>query len=341
VKVEKSIRDHYVALEDVYRLISSDVDDLLKEACEKNGWIYNSRIKESQSYALKLATGREIDDFLGCSIVVPTLGEVPEVVDLVESCLVVVDKKPKETIRHRPTEFQFDSLRLYCQLKGSVNPAPKHDLKFEIQVKTLLEQAWSQATHDFSYKGSDISWAKERIAAQLKAMLDNVELSISQITMLSSSPNLDRKHQDYESRATLLAYLRDELGGNSGVILPADLRRLTDIVHGLLKFMNAGLDDLRQWVVDETALGRGTQVTDLSAYSMILQSAMNQNPAGFVAGLNETKNRQRIFVTDEVTVPAAIDLGKNPKIVRIPQPVRETLQKASVKKGFGEDTHLA
>ena len=328
MKIEKSIRDHYVALEDVYKLVSSDVAGLLKETCDNNGWIYTSRIKEQQSFALKLATGREIDDFLGCSIVVPTLHEAPAALALVESCLAIIEKKPKETISHRPTEFQFDSLRLYCKLKDSVNPAQKHDFKFEVQIKTLLEQAWSKATHDFSYKSGDISWAKERIAAQLKAMLDNVELSISQIGLLAASPNLDRKHRDYESRATLLAYLRDELGGASGVILPTDLRRLTDIVHGLLKFMNANLEDLRQWIVDETALGRGTQVTDLSAYSIILQSAMNQNPTSFVAGLNEPRTRQKVFVTDEVTVPASINLAKNPKVVRIPQASRVTVDAA-------------
>lgn len=327
MKIEKSIRDHYTALEDIYQIVLLDVEELVGEACKKNGWIYSSRVKGSQSYALKLATGREIDDFLGCSIVVPTLAEVPAAVALVESCLAIVDKKPKETISHRPTEFQFDSVRLYCTLKDSVNPTPKHGLKFEIQVKTLLEQAWSQATHDFSYKGSDISWAKERIAAQLKAMLDNVELSISQISMLSSSPNLDKKHRDYEIRTELLAYIRDELGA-SGVILPTDLRRLTDIVHGLLKFMKVGLDDLRRWIADETALDRGTRVTDLSAYSMILQSALNQNPTKFLASLNDPKIKQKVFVTDEVVIPAGVDLSKNPKIVRIPLVERETLNAA-------------
>ena len=176
-------------------------------------------------------------------------------------------------------------------------------------MKTLLEQAWSRATHDFSYKAGDISWAKERIAAQLKAMLDNVELSISEIGSLASSPNLGRRNRDYEDRATLLAYLRDELGGVSGVILPSDMRRLTDIVYGLLKFMSANLDDLRKWICDETVACRGAQVTDLSAYSIILQSAINQNPAGFVAALGDTRARRKVFLTDEVVVPSGIDVG--------------------------------
>lgn len=317
MKVEKSIRDHYILLRDTYELIAGDVDGLLKEACEKNGWSYTSRIKEVQSYALKLATGREVDDFFGCSIVVSTLADVPAAVELVESCLVVIDRRPKETINHRPTEFQFDSLRLYCRLMDSVKKTLKHDRKFEVQVKTLLEQAWSRATHDFSYKGDDISWAKERIAAQLKAMLDNVELSISQISSLSLSPNLDRRHRDYEARAKILSFLRDELGAEQGVILPSDLRRLTDIVHGLLKFMNSSLDDLRRWIANETKNGRGTLVTDLSAYSIILQSAMNQHPAGFNTGLNSSNGSRRVFVTGEVVIPSDITLGENPRVVRI------------------------
>jgi ppGpp synthetase/RelA/SpoT-type nucleotidyltranferase len=317
VKIEKSIRDHYVSTRDVYGPISDDVANLIKEACEKSGWIYTSRIKDMQSYALKLATGREVDDFFGCSIVVPTLGDVSSAVELVSSCLVIVDRRPKETITSRPTEFQFDSVRLYCELKDSVHPTPKHGRKFEVQVKTLLEQAWSQATHDFSYKGGDISWAKERIAAQLKAMLDNVELSISQISLLSSAESLNKKHKDYDSRADILRYIKEELGLKSGVILPRDLRRLTDIVNGLLKFTGSGLADLRRWIEDETVEGRGTLVTDLSAYSIILQSAMNQNPKGFNAGLTSSKSNLKVFVTNEVVIPDSIILGDNQRIVRI------------------------
>jgi len=317
VKIEKSIRDHYVTLRDVYDLISKDVESLIKEACEKNYWIYTSRTKEMESYALKLATGREVDDFFGCSIIVPTLADVPLAVELVSNCLQIVDRRPKEIISNRPTEFQFDSLRLYCKLKDSVNPTPKHDCKFEVQVKTLLEQAWSRATHDFSYKGDDISWAKERIAAQLKAMLDNVELSISQISSLSLAPNLDRRHKDYEARAKILSFLKDELGVKSGIILPSDLRRLTDIVHDLLKFMGSRLEDLRRWVEDETKEGRGTLVTDLSAYSIILQSAMNQHPKGFNAGLANSSAKLRVFVTNEVTIPHTITLGSSQRVVRI------------------------
>ena len=320
MKVEKSIRDHYVSLRDVYDLVSEDVGSLLNEACALSGWNYSSRIKEMQSYALKLATSREVDDFFGCSIVVPTLAEVPAASALVASCFDVIDKKPNEITKSRPTEFPFDSLRLYCKLKKSVNPTLKHNVKFEVQIKTLLEQAWSQATHDFSYKGNDISWAKERVAAQLKAMLDNVELSISQIASLSSSPNLIRKNLDYESRAEILAYLRDDLGSKSGVFMPADLRRLTDIVHGLLKFMRANLEDLRQWLLEETRLGRGVHITDLSAYSIILQSAMNQSPTRFIAGLKSKNSKLKVFVTEEVTPPRSIDLANNPKVVRL-QPV--------------------
>lgn len=316
MKIERSVRDHYRSLMDIYNPISEEVSSLLKGACEKNGWIYSSRIKEEDSYALKLATGREVDDFFGCSIVVPSLQHVADAVTLVDSCVAIIDRRPKDVIRHRPTEFSFDSVRLYCQLIDSVKPTPMHGKKFEVQVKTLLEQAWSQATHDFSYKGGDISWAKERLAAQLKAMLDNVELSISQITTLSSSAVLGRTHEGYENKAKLLAYLRDELGKRGGVLMPTDIRRLTDIVHDLLEFMTADIADLQRWIENETVAGRGTNSTNFSAYSLILQSALNQDLKRFCSGL-KSKSRHKVFLPSEVVVPAGIDLKNNRKIVRI------------------------
>lgn len=318
MKIERSIRDHYSNLWDIYDLISKDVEDLIKASCEKSGWIYISRIKTEESYALKLTTGREVNDFFACSIIIPTIKDVSSAINLVSNCLNIIDQKPKKTTQCRPTEFQFDSIRLYCKLKNSVNPipkTPKQNYKFEVQIKTLLEQAWSQATHDFSYKGDDISWAKERIAAQLKAMLDNIELSVSQISSLSSAPNLDRVHKDYKLRAEILHYLKDDLGKTS-CAMPSDLRRLTDVVYNLLNFMNSELKDLQRWIANETKEGRGTSTTNLSIYSIILQSAINQNPNGFKTGLSSA-NKLKVFITDEVTIPKNIILEKNQRIVRI------------------------
>ena len=51
---------------------------------------------------------------------------------------------------------------------------------FEVQIKTILQHAWSIATHDLIYKTDTVSWPKERIAFQVKAMLEHAEIAIAE-----------------------------------------------------------------------------------------------------------------------------------------------------------------
>lgn len=297
MKVEASVRRMHDGLAEVAEVLQPEVRELLEDTAKASGWHFSDRVKKLESFALKLALGREVDDFYACSLIVPNLTQAQQAIELVEGCFAVIARRPKEPIRSRPTQFDFDSPRLYCKLKPSVDPAPRHGMLFEVQVKTLLAEAWSKATHDFSYKSGEISWARERLAAQLKAILDNVELSVAEAETLSRSPGIDRAHESYIARSKVLTWLRDDLGSRSDVLLPFDLRRLAEAVFRLLGFMEAGLDDLRGWIDAEEAAGRGFALRDLSPYAIILQSAMSQKPAAFH---RRARSNEKLFLPPEV-----------------------------------------
>lgn len=79
-----------------------------------------------------------------------------------------------------PTDFVFDSVRMYCRLKGveGADPSILAAYKFEIQVKSTLEDAWTSLTRHINYKEAVPNWKLQRLSAQFKAVLENVDLQI-------------------------------------------------------------------------------------------------------------------------------------------------------------------
>lgn len=282
VKIEATIRRAHEALHEEFTFVETDVRGLFREACEIRGWSFEDRLKSADSYAMKLMTGRyddyQIDDFYACTIVVPNLKAVLEAIEFVKGSVVVIDEKPGAETNAWPTNFGFDSVRIYCRLPTSVSPKPYHRHSFEIQVKTLLEHAWSKATHDFSYKGDDVSWARERLAAQIKAVLDNVDLSINELERTASSEFLDKKNPAYAKLRRVITVLKNEFGADDSPHTITDYKRLAEQVARLIDRLELEADDLITILSAEAKVSRGRFTVNLSPYSIILVSIAMQLP---------------------------------------------------------------
>ena len=302
VKIEASIRRAHSEYYDEYTLIQKEVRELLKGACEFRQWIFEDRIKSDESYALKLLTGRfngyEIDDFYACTIVAPNLKAVVDAIDFVKSSMRVIEEKPGAEIKSWPTSFGFDSVRLYCKLPNSVTPQPYHRLSFEVQVKTLLEHAWAKATHDFSYKGNEISWARERLAAQIKAVLDNVDLSINEMESTANSDFLNKKNPSYEKLREIIARLKVEFDADDSPHIIKDYKRLAEQVEKILRLVGVSLDNLSHALASESSNARGRFTINLSPYSIVLVSLANQMPEKLLSALQKPfkKNERKVKI---------------------------------------------
>tara|TARA_Y100001973_G_C5208538_1_gene343516 strand:- start:2094 stop:3074 length:981 start_codon:yes stop_codon:yes gene_type:complete len=312
-KIEQSIRREYDQQLSSYEYLEEEVVELIKETCESSKWIFVHRIKEIDSYALKLITGRTegylIDDFLACTIVVPNLRAIEQAKTLVSECFDIIEEKPSEFVNSRPTEFNFDSIRLTCQVKPSVKPKVYAALKFEIQIKTLLEYAWSEATHDFSYKGSSSSWAKERLAAQIKASLSNIDLSIYDMEQISTSPFLNKRNKQYEELGETLKFITEEFG-NAGVAIPKDLKRLSEEVFRLLKRVKLELPDLKHALEEETKAGRGYKTLNLSIFSIVLVSLFKQQEEVMRRELAKKARGPFLVIPEETQIKEIYDTSR-------------------------------
>lgn len=307
VKVEASIRAVHSGLSEEFSFVQGDVRELLQSACQFRKWSFEDRIKSEDSYAMKLMTGRYagyvIDDFYACTIVVPNLKAVLEAIQLVKELLDVHEEKPGAQTFARPTSFDFDSVRLYCRLKQSVAPKPYQVHSFEVQIKTLLEHAWSKATHDFSYKGDEVSWARERLAAQIKAVLDNVDLSINELEDTAKSTFLARNHPYYEKLKAVISVLKAEFGADDSQHTITDYKRLAEQSANLLSRIEATHDELRAALEAEALLSRGRHIKNLSPYSIVLVSAATQMSQKFASGLAKRCNPKANPRQTKVVIP--------------------------------------
>lgn len=51
-------------------------------------------------------------------------------------------------------------------------------ISFEVQIRTAFDPAWVVTTHALSYKSSVVDWKQQRLAAELKATAEKMDLLI-------------------------------------------------------------------------------------------------------------------------------------------------------------------
>ncbi len=307
MKIVNSISKIYIEQKPFAEKLQTQVDNLVRSN-KKDSWHYYSRIKSEESFALKLETGRvkepsKMEDFYACTLVVENINEIKNGIKFIESLFEIKNRKPPaDNFTHKESSsFAFDDLRLYVSLKKLeyLPPGSLPDIVFEVQIKTFLQHAWSIATHDLIYKSDTVSWPKERVAYQVKAMLEQAEISISGVDALSQLPELAKENRESTALNEIKKFLIDSFPADS---LPFDLLRLSGIVNDILRTFKIDLKQLKTIIDAETAVHRGVKTLDLSPYGIIIQSIINQNPVLFESVFkNEHKIKfNSIFLPSEI-----------------------------------------
>ncbi len=192
----------YKAMEPRYRLYAEILQKVLEAAANKYApqAVVQTRSKSLTSFAEKIIRKREkfddpchqFTDLCGGRVVTHTHDEVDAVCTFIKEHFDI-DWDDSVSIEQRlsPTEFGYRSVHYIVTLRSgtfSVGedeiaiPDDVRDLKAEIQVRTLLEHAWADFSHDRSYKSAFKAPAKwERELVRLAAMLEEADASFTHI----------------------------------------------------------------------------------------------------------------------------------------------------------------
>jgi ppGpp synthetase/RelA/SpoT-type nucleotidyltranferase len=120
-----------------------------------------------------------ISDFFGLRIVCPFLEGIETVSSLIATHFEVTEKEHKAN-QHSFREFGYDSvhlsIRMETQQAGRLLPGVRKTC--EIQLRTILQEAWAEVEHELVYK-SDISLPNQSIRRKLASL--NATLTLSDL----------------------------------------------------------------------------------------------------------------------------------------------------------------
>ena len=171
-------RDSFVKLGDVAHQMLADIAKELGLTV----LAVEHRVKEERSLAGKLErkgdlynTLEDITDILGCRVICFLSDEIDKIGKKVEEKFVIdwENSSDKRTLL-KENAFGYLSLHYICSLPfGDKWPDEICGKKFEVQIRTILQHAWSAIHHDIGYK-SDFGVPREinRQFARLAGLLE-------------------------------------------------------------------------------------------------------------------------------------------------------------------------
>jgi ppGpp synthetase/RelA/SpoT-type nucleotidyltranferase len=321
MKIVKRIRDIYNECRPQFDTLAKEVKDTLKPCVEEKGWFFLYRVKEIESFALKIETGRvsepsKMEDFFACTIVVPTIGKITEAESLVHDLYRSAYRRPKDnaTTHKAASNFDFDDLRLYVERQAVLsgkNPELE-GIIFEVQIKTVLQYAWSIATHDLIYKSDTINWPLERIAYQVKAMLEHAEVAIAEATTLASTPAVSKSNEHTISLLQLIKQINEIWPKEK---LPTDIKRLAETIFDIFRCCDLNVDKFSEIIKSEECR-LGLLPEDLSPYALTIQAMAQNNSTNFEHKFNRRHIRTKILIHSGMELPSWM-LETHPRIINI------------------------
>lgn len=143
-------------------------------------YLFAGRIKTVESLTEKLDLGRirslsALDDAYAATIVIPTYAHEPVVRDFLGTAFNQTNILARGSTRKLADHFRFDATRMYFTLSGAAASSDVGKLMFEVQIHSAFDYAWSTVTHDLVYKNETVDWRRLRVAAQMKALVEQLD----------------------------------------------------------------------------------------------------------------------------------------------------------------------
>jgi putative GTP pyrophosphokinase len=183
VKEYKANRSLYSDLgEVVYNLLKI----LIKNTVHTHQIMY--RVKDDESLTNKLVRKNykydslhEITDILGLRVILYFEDDIYAVEEILKKQFKVDEKNSMDKRSFDEDRFGYRSLHYIVSLDDERLSLPEYrpykDIKFEIQIRSILQHSWAEIEHDIGYKGvNEIPTNAKRTFCRIAALLEQADI---------------------------------------------------------------------------------------------------------------------------------------------------------------------
>lgn len=263
-KVKKAV-NWYENNRERYKKLANNVENIIKEMLIEKDIYYHSiasRAKKVDSFQRKAKRNKyteplqEITDLAGIRIITLFEKDVYEISDLIKNVFIIdyensedkadlldADKMGYKSVHYiaNVTE-ELVAAELYEQFK---------DLKFEIQIRSILQHAWAEIEHDRNYKLKGnlpkhlqrrfyaLSGMLEMADREFNLLAEEVDQYKKKVKELTRNGEIDIEIKPTSLQKFLLSKFREEV--NDGILEPTFDNQADDIIKEL---SNYGIWDL-------------------------------------------------------------------------------------------------
>lgn len=164
---QAGIREQFLENETLYQDLSTEVLYCLKKAFSAPDSVkihsITARVKSIDSFLEKvtrksyISPFEQAEDLVGARVVCLFIADLSTIKDVLHGAFEVISEEDKVN-EGEASSFGYMSHHFICRL-SSAHSGPRYDavkkIKFEIQVRTILMDAWANISHYLAYKNEE------------------------------------------------------------------------------------------------------------------------------------------------------------------------------------------
>ena len=299
--------------------LKSLCNPLLESRADEYHGSFGSRIKAAESLYSKIETGRyrrpfSVTDIYAATIALPVVSDIPKACERLLVDFEIVDRPIDRS--DLPEVFVYDDLHLIVRLRRDNPIAPKSlsQLKFELQIKSLLQFAWSRATHETIYKAPEVSWQRDRLAAEARATLEVIDSLLDNVKE-ASALQAERDTAYYIRLKSILCILVTYWSPEQ---LPADLRRCAKTVDSYLQLADMTPGQLTTLLTAGDGAKYVSAMTLTPAQSVLATIIDSLDDKRLQTFCNKAKRAGIRFVITQEMQELVVSVGRLPEVSKLP-----------------------